>query len=196
MSTTDVLITEELVSPAVRSLAEAHNTLSEPTAWKDPTKLRQLLPQARSVMIRNQTRLTRDLLAASPNLLAIGRVGVGLDNIDLDAADDFGIVVIAPLGANAVSVAELTIGLIVALARKIPHSDRATKSGLWDRRGGTGLELEGKTLALLGFGRIGRLVAARARAFGMRVLVYDPHIAQDAPGLLELGVTLESDRFQ
>jgi phosphoglycerate dehydrogenase-like enzyme len=83
MSLADVLITEDLGSPEVQRLAEAHSVLVEPAAWRDLTKLRQLLPQVRSVMIRNQTRLTRDLLGDAPNLLAIGRLGVGLDNIDL-----------------------------------------------------------------------------------------------------------------
>jgi D-3-phosphoglycerate dehydrogenase len=193
MAAIDVLITEDLVSPAVRRLAEAYRVVSEPAAWKDPAKLRQLLPQARSVMIRNQTRLTRDLLAGAPNLVAIGRVGVGLDNIDLEAARELGMVVIAPLDANAVSVAEFTIGLIIALARKIPQADRSSKSGQWDRLGCTGLELHGKTLTVLGFGRIGRLVTARARAFGMRVVVYDPYVKADGPELSQSGATLIND---
>lgn len=196
MSLVDVLITEDLDSPAVRRLAENHKVVTVPTAWKDPAELRRLLPQARSVMIRNQTRLARDLLAAAPNLVAIGRVGVGLDNIDLEAARNYGIVVIAPLDANAISVAEFTMGLMLALARKIPQADRSTKGGQWDRLACTGAELHGKTLVILGFGRVGRLVAARARSFGMRVIVHDPYVKEAAKEVSDSGATLEPDRYQ
>lgn len=170
----DILVLEDLTSPAIDRLAQNFNITR---ASNDQ------LPSARAVMIRNQTKLTRELLTSAPNLLAIGRVGVGLDNIDLAAANDLGIVVIAPLEANAISVAELTLGLIISLARKIPQADRSTKSGAWDRRGCTGFELHGKTLALIGYGRIGKLVAARARAFEMRVIVYDPFIKQAEPNI-------------
>ena len=187
---TDILITEELDSPAVRRLAEHYVVAAESVLWKDASQLRARLSETRVVMIRNQTRLTRELIEAAPGLLAIGRVGVGLDNIDLDAAHECGVVVIAPLEANAVSVAELTLGLLLALARKIPQADRSTKTGHWDRRGCTGMEIDGKTLLLCGYGRIGRLVAARARAFGLRVMVYDPFVQADAPELRETGATL------
>jgi D-3-phosphoglycerate dehydrogenase len=95
------------------------------------------------------------------------------------AATERGIVVIAPLEANAISVAELALGLMLALARKIPLSDRSTKAGGWDRRGGTGVELSNKTLAIVGFGCIGRLVSARARAFQMHVAAYDPYLTAE-----------------
>ena len=134
---TDILVSEELVSPAVERMRATHHVLAEPELWKDEARLRVLLGEARCVMIRNQTKLTRGVLESAPDLLAIGRVGVGLDNIDVGAASELGIVVIAPLEANAVSVAELTIGLIIALARKIPKGDRSSKSGEWDRRGCT-----------------------------------------------------------
>jgi D-3-phosphoglycerate dehydrogenase len=87
-------------------------------------------------------------------------------------------------------VAELTLGLMLSLARKIPYADRSTKAGGWDRKGCSGIELEGKTLAVCGLGRIGRLVAARARAFGLRLLVYDPFVKPDSPALLEHGAVL------
>jgi len=192
---TDILITEDLDSPALRRLAEKFSVTIEPTLWKDPAKFRSLLAQARCVLIRNQTRLTRDLLSSAGKLLAVGRVGVGLDNIDLKAASDAGIVVIAPLDANAVSVAEFTIGLLISLARKIPRADRSTKSGQWDRRGCTGMELHGKTLTICGFGRIGRLVAARAHAFGMRLVAFDPFVKNDAPELQAAGAELATDFF-
>jgi D-3-phosphoglycerate dehydrogenase len=186
----DILITEELDAPAIQKLRAKYDVARDGVLWKDPVKLQQALAGARAVMVRNQTRLTASLLAAAPNLLGIGRVGVGLDNIDVDAASKLGIVVIAPLDANATSVAELAFGFLLALARKIPAADRSTKAGGWDRKGCTGMEVDGKTLALCGFGRIGRKVALMARAFGMATVVFDPFVKSDSPALAETGSTL------
>ncbi|HEY3862655.1 MAG TPA: hydroxyacid dehydrogenase [Verrucomicrobiae bacterium] len=183
----DILITEELDSPAIQKLCAKYEAARDATLWKDPDRLRLALAEARAIMLRNQTRLTADLLAAAPRLLAIGRVGAGLDNIDVAAASNAGVVVIAPLDANATSVAELAIGFVLGLARRIPRGDRSTKSGGWDRPGCTGIELDGKTLALCGFGRVGRKVALLARAFGMTTLVCDPFVKLNAPVWMETG---------
>jgi D-3-phosphoglycerate dehydrogenase len=189
----DILITEACDGPALHRLTLQYQVVRDDSLWNDPNRLREQLRSARAIVLRNQTRLTADLLADATNLIAIGRVGVGLDNIDVRAASDQGVVVIAPLNANATSVAELTIGLLIALSRKIPSADRSTKAGGWDRKGNTGVELAGRTLALCGFGRIGRLVAARARAFDLQVLVFDPYVGPDAPGLRATGATLCGD---
>jgi D-3-phosphoglycerate dehydrogenase / 2-oxoglutarate reductase len=186
----DILITEELDAPAIRQLCAKYDVVRDGVLWQDPVKLQSALAEARAVMVRNQTQLTAGLLAAAPKLLAIGRVGVGLDNIDVAAASKLGLVVIAPLEANATSVAELAAGFLLALARKIPLADRSTRAGGWDRKGCTGVELNGKTLALCGLGRIGRKVALLARAFGMRTLVFDPFVKPDAGVLMETGATL------
>lgn len=186
----DILITEDLQSPAIDALAAKFAVVREPALWKDAAKLKAALADARAVMVRNQTQLTADVLAAAPKLIAIGRVGVGLDNIDLPTATARGIAVIAPLEANAVSVAELTLGLLLALARKLPQADRSTKAGGWDRRGCTGIELAGKTLAICGFGRIGKLVAKRAAAFGMRLVVFDPFVKPGDATLVETAAIL------
>jgi D-3-phosphoglycerate dehydrogenase len=160
------------------------------TLWKEVARLHEQVRTARAILIRNQTRITPDLLAAAPCLVVIGRLGVGLDNIDLAAASARGVVVVAPLDANAVSVAELTLGFMLALARKIPQADRSTKAGGWDRTGGTGVELAGKTTAICGFGRIGRLVAVRAQAFGLVLKVFDPFVPPDSPALRQTGAML------
>ena len=186
----DILITEDLQSPAIDNLEGKFKLVREPQLWKDAARLKTVIRDARTVMVRNQTQLTAEILGAAEKLIGIGRVGVGLDNIDVAAATKQGTVVIAPLNANAVSVAELAMGLILAMARKIPQGDRSTKTGEWDRRGCTGIELDGKTLGLCGFGRIGRLVAARARAFGMQLMVFDPFVKADSPGFAETGATL------
>ena len=186
----DLLITEDLDSPSVQKLAARYSAVREPLLWKNPAELKTKISEARAIMVRNQTQLTREILSSAPKLLGIGRVGVGLDNIDVTAASEKGIVVVAPLNANAVSVAELTFALMLALARKIPFADRSTKAGGWDRKTFTGTELDGKTLTICGLGRIGRLVALRARAFGMSIRVFDPFVKSDAPVLNELNATL------
>jgi|ERR1043166_1218385 D-3-phosphoglycerate dehydrogenase len=186
----DILITEDLAAPAIEKLAAKYSVVREPALWKNPSSLTEKIRDARTIMVRNQTQLTAELLASAKQLSAIGRIGVGLDNIDVAAATKQGIVVIAPLNANATSVAELALGLMLALARKIPFSDRSTKAGGWDRKGCTGIELEGKTLTLCGLGRIGRQVALRARAFGMRIVVFDPYVKSDSPALAGLDATL------
>ncbi|HEX4122656.1 MAG TPA: hydroxyacid dehydrogenase [Verrucomicrobiae bacterium] len=186
----DILISEELDAPSIRRLCDKYKVVSDGALWKDPAKLKQAIAEARTIMVRNQTQLTADVLGAAPKLIGIGRVGVGLDNIDMAAANGKGIVVIAPLDANATSVAELAFGFILALARRIPRADRSTKSGGWDRKNCTGAEVDGKTVAICGFGRIGRKVAMYARAFGMKAIAYDPFVKQDSPALLETGATL------
>ena len=182
----DLLISEDLRHPAIDRLAEKFSVARDGSLWRDPARLKSEVAGARGLLVRNQTRVTAEIIEATSRLVVIGRVGVGLDNIDLPAATRRGVRVVAPLEANAVSVAELAIGLLLALARKIPAADRATRAGGWDRVGATGVELAGKTLGLCGFGRIGRLVAVRARAFGLRVLAYDPFLR---PGDAALAAT-------
>jgi D-3-phosphoglycerate dehydrogenase len=186
----DILITEEVEGDAIERLSGSYEVFHDATLWQDEAKLKAAIHDARILVIRNQTRVAAPLLEAAAKLIGIGRIGVGLDNIDMPAVSERGVVVIAPLDANATSVAELTIGLILALARKIPAADRLTKSGQWNRRQFTGIELAGKTLAICGFGRIGRKVALFARAIAMEVLVYDPFVKPDSPLLHDTGVTL------
>src|SRR6266478_5083662 len=112
----DILISEDLQAPAIDALAKGFAVTRVPGLWKDGAGLKTALREARALMVRNQTQVTAELLAAAPQLVAIGRVGVGLDNIDVAAATKLGIVVVAPLNANAASVAELTFGLLLALA--------------------------------------------------------------------------------
>lgn len=186
----DILITEDLQSKAIDRLEKKYKITRDASLWKDAARLKTAIGEARCIMVRNQTQVSAEILGAASKLVGIGRVGVGLDNIDVATASKLGVVVVAPLNANAVSVAELALGLMLALARKIPQADRSTKGGAWDRRGCTGIELDGKTVAICGLGRIGRLVAIRARAFGMKVEVFDPFVKADSPALAETGATL------
>jgi len=186
----DILISEDLDAPAIQELSKKFRIVRDGALWKDNVALKSSISEADAIMVRNQTQLTADILSAAGRLAAIGRVGVGLDNIDVPAATKLGIVVIAPLNANAVSVAELSVGLMLALVRKIPMADRTTKAGAWDRKGCTGIELDGKTLTLCGFGRIGRLVAVRARGFGVNVVAFDPFVQADPAALGDTGCEL------
>ena len=134
------------------------------------------IPHAHAIIIRSSTKADAALLAAAPQLRAIARAGVGVDNVDLDAATAQGIIVMNTPGGNTISTAEHTFGLMLALARHIPQGDASLRAGHWDRKAFTGVELKGKTLGIVGMGRIGREVARRAVAFGMIVIGYDPYV--------------------
>ncbi|HYA09109.1 MAG TPA: phosphoglycerate dehydrogenase, partial [Gaiellaceae bacterium] len=138
------------------------------------------------IVIRSATKLTADVLERAARLKVIGRAGVGVDNVDVEAATRRGIVVANAPESTVTSAAEHTIGLLVALARNIPQAHAALKQGRWERSAWGGIELEGKTLGVLGFGRIGQQVARRALGLGMRVTAYDPFVAKER--FRELGV--------
>jgi D-3-phosphoglycerate dehydrogenase len=132
-----------------------------------------------AIVIRSATKLTADLIARADRLKVIGRAGVGVDNVDVDAATRRGIVVANAPESTVISAAEHTIGLLVALARNIPQAHAALKEGRWERSSYGGIELAGKTLGVLGFGRIGQQVASRAVGLGMRVVAFDPFVSAD-----------------
>ena len=127
-----------------------------------------------AIIVRSRTRVTPQVFAAAARLKVIGRAGVGVDNIDLEAAKAHGVTVVNAPTSTSLAVAELTLGLMLALAREIPRADSGMKQGKWLKKELAGIELYGKTLGILGMGRIGAEVAARASAFGMSVLGYDP----------------------
>src|SRR3990172_2174161 len=135
------------------------------------------LPEVHALVVRSRTKVNAKMIEAGKSLKVVGRAGVGVDNIDVAAAVSKGVVVVnSPLAAS-VSVAEHTLGLMLALARLIPAADASLKQGRWEKSAFMGAELSGKTLGLLGLGRIGALVANRAVAFGMSVLAYDPYLS-------------------
>lgn len=150
---------------------------------RPPAQLVADLADADAIVVRSATKVTADLIAAAPQLRAIARAGTGVDNVAVDAATARGIVVMNAPGANSISVAELTMALVLALARKIPAADASMKRGEWDKKRFLGEEVRGKTLGLAGLGRIGQEVARRARAFEMTVIAHDPfisgHVARD-----------------
>jgi D-3-phosphoglycerate dehydrogenase len=176
----DVLVTENIAGSEMESLKGRFDVAFEPELWSSPERLQELIVDFRAIIVRNQTKVTSELIASAPHLQVIGRAGAGLDNIDLDAATSAGIVVAYTPEQNALSVAELTIGMMLALARKIVPADHTTKAGEWKRRESTGIELYGKTLGLVGLGRIGYRVGRRGKAFGMDIVAYDLYANPDA----------------
>lgn len=172
-----VVIAEVLAASCAEYLGESCDVVE--AAGEPRDRLLELLADAEGLVVRSGTRVDGELMDAAPRLRVVGRAGVGVDNIDLEEATRRGILVVnAPL-ANSVSAAEHAFGLMLSVARNIARGDASIRSGRWDRAKFRGVELDGKTLGLVGMGRIGSLVAQRAQAFGMRVLAYDPYITAE-----------------
>ncbi len=188
----DVLITENIIGEAMDELRERFDCVFEPLLWKEPDKLRAMIPGFRALIARNQTQITREIIEAGTRLKVIARAGVGMDNVDLEAASQAGIVVSWTPEQNTNSVAELTIGLMLSLARMIPDADAHTKAGGWDRWKYMGVELSGKTLGIVGLGRIGSLTAAKARALGMEIVAYDPYVDPESLRAMEIRARMTS----
>ena len=182
-----VLITEELAERGlVRLRDEGHDV--DVRLGLSPAELLEVVPGAAALVIRSETQVTADVLAAGTDLVVVGRAGIGLDNVDVAAATRRGVMVCnAPL-SNIVTAAEHTMALLLSAARNVPQADAALKQGLWQRSKWTGVEVHGKTLGLLGLGRIGTLVAQRAYAFGMRLVAWDPWMSPERAR--KLGVEL------
>jgi D-3-phosphoglycerate dehydrogenase len=154
----------------------------------------ELLPVVKDVVamvVRSETKVTRKVIEAAPKLRVVGRAGVGVDNVDVEAATQRGVVVMNTPGGNTVSTAELSFAMILNLARKVPQAYSSMRAGKWDRKQFQGVELMGKNLGVLGLGRIGSVVARHALAFGMNVLGYDPFLTEERAK--SLGITLAAD---
>jgi D-3-phosphoglycerate dehydrogenase len=172
-----VVVVADRVAEAGLALLRADPPLDVVSVVGDPEALRQALPQAHALLVRSDTRVVEALLDLAPQLRVVGRAGTGVDTIDVAAATRRGIAVLNAPGANTVSAAEHTLGLMLALARRVPWAARSMERGAWDRKAFGGMELSGKTLGLVGLGRIGALVAGMARALGMRVIAHDPFVS-------------------
>ena len=138
-----------------------------------------LVADATALVVRSETKVSKNIIAAAKALRVVGRAGVGVDNVDIDASTQNGVVVMNTPGGNTVTTAELTFTMLLSLARKVPQAHATMVAGKWDRKLFQGVELAGKTLGVLGMGRIGTEVAKRATAFGMRVVAYDPYLTED-----------------
>jgi len=154
----------------------------------NPKEYAQHLSTADALLVRSAVQVTKEVLANAPKLRVIGRAGVGVDNVDLDAATEAGVLVMNTPGGNAVSVAEHTLALMLAMARHIPQASESTRGGKWEKKKLMGNELRGKTLGIVGLGSIGREVVKRARAFEMKIVAHDPYVTSKLAQ--DLGVEL------
>ena len=181
-----VLIADPIDPAAVARLTTAGFDVVERSGLKDRA-LAAALEGVQAIVIRGATRVTGDVLRAAPSLRLVVRAGSGLDNVDVEAARERGVVVSNTPAANAVSVAELALGLMIALERHVPAAHESMRRGEWEKKKFMGRELAGRRLGLIGFGRIGREVAVRARAFGMGVSACDPFLASWPSGFEWVG---------
>jgi D-3-phosphoglycerate dehydrogenase/(S)-sulfolactate dehydrogenase len=168
-----ILISEDVWGAPFQKLEGSFPITRHDDLWSNPEELKASLKDVTALVVRNRTKVTAEIIAAAPKLKVIARAGVGLDNIDIKAADAAGVVVVAGLGANAVSVGELTLGLALALLRNVPGHDLATRDGGWVRT--PGRELSGLTWGLLGCGATGLATAKLLQGFGCSVIGYDPY---------------------
>jgi D-3-phosphoglycerate dehydrogenase len=184
-----IVVADDLPASALALLREEGWDV-DARSGRTPETLAADLATADALVVRSATKVTSALIAAAPRLRAIARAGTGVDNVDVAAASARGIVVMNAPGANSVSVAELALGQMLALARHLSAADAAMKQGKWEKKKFLGEELRGKTLGLAGLGRIGQEVARRAAPFGMRIIAHDPFIAEQVAA--DLGIELVS----
>jgi len=179
-----IVIADALPASAVELLRAEPGWDVDARPGRPPAALAADLADADALLVRSATKVDAPLLAAAPSLRIVARAGTGVDNVDVAAASARGILVVNAPGANSISVAEHACALMLALARAVPAADRAMKDAKWEKRRFLGTEVRGKTLGIVGLGRIGQEVAQRARAFGMHVVAHDPYISREiAAGL-------------
>ena len=188
--TKKVLVTERLAEAGLAVLRDKGCEVDVKLKMT-PEELIETVPGYDALIVRSATKVTAEVVEAADRLRIIGRAGVGVDNVDVEAATEHGIIVCNAPTSNIVSAAEHAIGLMLACARKVPQANASMHEGVWERGKYTGVELYEKTLAIFGLGRIGGLVAERARAFGMKLIGYDPYCSPERAE--QLGVTLYDD---
>src|SRR6476469_4541821 len=182
-----VLVSEPLAERGLEAMRSAGLDVDVQTGLS-PEQLLVAIKGAHALVIRSATQVDEAVLDAARDLVVVGRAGIGLDNVDVEAATRRGVMVVNAPQSNVLSAAEHTVALLLAQARNVPQADADLKAGAWNRSKWEGVELHGKTLGIVGLGRVGVLVAQRAHAFGMRLVAYDPFVSDDRAR--QLGVTL------
>jgi len=183
-----ILVSDPLSEEGLKILKEAKEFQVDVRLELKPDVLKEIIKDYDALIVRSATKVNKDIIAAAGKLKVIGRAGVGLDNVDLEAATQKGIIVMNTPGGNTISTAEHTLSMILALSRNIPQANASTKKGEWKRSKFMGVELYNKTLGIVGLGRIGREVAKRALSFGMKVLAYDPFLSREVAETLGVEV--------
>ncbi len=182
-----ILVSEELAPSGLAALSKAGHEVDVQIGLSPP-QLLDAVAGAHALIIRSATQVTTELIDAGRDLVVVGRAGIGLDNVDVAAATSRGVMVVNAPQSNILSAAEHTMALLLAQARNVPQASSALKAGKWERSRWEGVELHGKTLGIIGLGRIGALVAQRALAFGLRLIAYDPYVSADRAR--QLGIEL------
>ena len=188
----DIVVTEFMDAAAIASLAQDFIVAYDEHLHKQPEALAAVAANCRALIVRNRTQVRRPLIEALPLLVAVGRLGVGLDNIDVAACRERGIAVLPATGANADAVAEYVVTGLLLLFRRAFQATERVANGDWPRDDLIGREVAGKVLGLIGFGGTARAVAVRAAALGMRVSAYDPALSNDAPAWAQFGAVPRS----
>ncbi|MDE2363764.1 MAG: hydroxyacid dehydrogenase [Hyphomicrobiales bacterium] len=191
----EVVICEFMYERAIRDELSGFDTFYDPTLVDRPDDLARLVSEARALVVRNRTQVRGGLLAAAAKLEAIGRLGVGLDNIDMDACAARGVAVYPATGANDAAVAEYVIATALMLLRGAYFATPAVAAGDWPRNRLMGREIGGKALGLVGFGAIARETARRAISLGLEIVAYDPHVPADHPAWTALGAPVAKLEF-
>ena len=184
-----ILVTESIAEGGLDRLRAQGHTVDVQEGLS-PEQLLSVIPGAHALIIRSATQVTAEVLAAGTDLIVVGRAGIGLDNVDVPAATERGVMVVNAPQSNIISAAEHTMALLLAQARNVPQAHSALVAGRWERSKWEGVELADKTLGVVGLGRIGKLVADRAKAFQMRLVAYDPFVSADRAR--QMGVELMS----
>ncbi len=191
-----ILVSDPLSEEGLKILKEVKEFQVDVKTNLKPEQLEEIIKDYDALLVRSATKVNKDVIDAAARLKIIGRAGVGLDNVDLDAATQKGIIVMNTPGGNTISTAEHAVSMILALSRNIPQASASTKKGEWKRSKFMGVELYAKVLGIIGFGRIGKEVAKRALSFGMRILVYDPFLSRDVAESLGIEVVELKELFQ
>lgn len=195
MSKLKVLVSDPISQRGVDELSAGGALEVSVQTGLSPDELLKVIPEFSALVVRSQTKVTAEVLAAAAQLKAIGRAGVGVDNVDVREATKRGIIVMNTPGGNTISTAEHAFSLLVSIARYIPQAHASVCAGRWDRKKFQGVELYGKTLAILGMGRIGSEIARRAIAFGMRVAAYDPYLSASRARTLQVELVESLDEL-
>src|SRR5438105_4673571 len=188
-----VLVTEEIAEGGLDRLRQAGHDV-DIRLGLSPDALLEAVRSAHALIVRSATKVTAPVIDAGADLVVVGRAGIGLDNVDVEHATEKGVMVVNAPQSNILSAAEQTMALLLAQARNIPQAHAALVAGRWERSKWEGVELADKVLGVIGLGRIGKLVAQRASAFGMKIVAYDPFVSEDRARQLNIEL-LDLDRL-
>jgi D-3-phosphoglycerate dehydrogenase len=189
-----VLVADSISSKGVELLESGGQLLVEVKTGLKEIELLAIAAEYSAIVVRSQTKITSKVIEAAKQLKVVGRAGVGVDNVDVDAATRRGVIVMNTPGGNTVSTAEHAFSLLVSIARNIPQADASMKAGKWDRKSFEGIELHGKTIGIFGMGRIGTEIARRVIAFGMRAIAYDPYLSPSRARSLQVELFEDLDQ--